>query len=71
MIKYDTLKVAGVIVSICKSSKTKDFKEKVIDVFLPDYETLNALSRSEEKQWISENNNRMKQICDFMNENNL
>ena len=68
MSKYRTVKINGIITRIAKDTDTPGYTEGVLEAFLPDDDNM---SINQTKQWVKENNNRMKRICEFMNENNL
>lgn len=67
--KYTTVKIGGIITQIALKSEIKGYTEGIIEIFFPD-DSENWNSK-QSKKWITENNNRMKAICDFLNENNL
>jgi len=67
MDKYVTVEISGIVTQIAKKLEP-GFTEGVIEIFFPDE---GELPKNQEKQWIAENNKRMKAICKFLNENNL
>jgi hypothetical protein len=68
MTKYTTVEVSGIITQIAKPTEVKGYTEGIIEVFLPDE---NSMTDKECNAWIKDNNKRMKAICKFLNENNL
>lgn len=68
MPKYTTVMVGGIITQIAKKTSIKGYTEGVLEVFLPDE---NSMDESEINAWIQENNVRMTKICRFLNQNNL
>jgi len=67
MDKYITVEISGIVTQIAKEIQP-GYTEGVIEAFLPDE---NQLTKKQEREWIAENNKRMKAICKFLNENNL
>lgn len=67
MAKYVTVEISGIVTQIAKELEP-GYTEGVIEIFFPDE---GELPKNQEKQWIAENNKRMKAICKFLNENNL
>lgn len=71
MSKYITVDIGGIITQIAKPTDIPGYTEGVIEAFLPDDEVLKGWNAEQEKQWVKENNKRMKAICKFLNDNNL
>ena len=67
MSKYIVAYVSGIAMQVAVKI-TDNYTMGVIEAFLPDE---NTLTPKEEKQWIKDNNKRMKSICKLLNENNL
>ena len=67
MAKYVTVEISGIITKIAKELEP-GYTEGVIEIFFPDE---GELTRKQEREWIVENNKRMKAICKLLNENNL
>lgn len=66
--KYTTVKISNIIIQIAKQTEIKGYTEGILEVFLPDE---NIMTAKQEKQWIKDNNKRMKAICKFLNDNDL
>jgi hypothetical protein len=67
MAKYVTVEISGIVTQIAKELEP-GYTEGVIEIFFPDE---GELTKKQEREWIVENNKRMKAICKFLNENNL
>lgn len=68
MDKYICTEIAGIITQIAVTTDTKGYTEGVLQVLLPDE---NEMTEKEQQIWIKKSNQRMKMICQFMNQNNL
>ena len=68
MAKYVTVEISGIVTQIRQHLGAVGYTEGVIEIFFPDE---GELTKKQEREWIAENNKRMKAICKFLNENNL
>lgn len=64
--KYVLVTVSGIITQIAKETAIEGYTEGVIEIFFPD--DLEKQSKKNQNKWIIENNNRMKAICNYLNE---
>jgi hypothetical protein len=67
--KYVTVTTSTIITQVAKRTLTPGYTEGVIECFLPD--NPEDMTKKEEREWIKQNNKRMKAICKFLNENDL
>ncbi len=69
--KYITVTISGIITAIGKPTETENYTESVIYCNIPDDSETEKWSKKQVRLWTMQNNDRMRKICDFMNENNL
>lgn len=69
--KYTTVEVSGVIISIAKTTDIPCYTETILEPMLPTDEELDKMSDNQQYKWTAENNKRMRAICDFLNKSNL
>lgn len=69
--KYTTVTVSGVIISIGKTTGVRGYTETLLESFLPDEKEIDEKGEGWTDNWIKENNKRMTAICKFLNANKL
>lgn len=68
MNKYICIEIRGIITQIVVKMGYKNYTESVLLVSLPNEDELTEI---ELRDWIEKSNNRMIQICNFMNQSGL
>lgn len=69
--KYITLKISGIITQVAVKTDTPAYTIGVIEAMMPSDEELTNMSQKQCNQWAKVNNEMMKAICKFMNDNNI
>jgi hypothetical protein len=66
---YATIKISGIFTSIAKLTDVEGYTESILETVIPD--DLQDMQGKYQRKWIRENNQRMKAICDFLNNQKL
>lgn len=66
-IKYVTVKSSNIIIAIGEDLG-QGFSATILETFLPTEEDLADWSDKKTDKWIAENNKRMEDICQFLND---
>jgi len=69
--KYICIKTTGVIGRIAIETDIPGYTEGILEPFFPSEEELETWNKIKQKEWIKQNNKRMRAICKFLNENDL
>jgi len=66
-LKYTTVKVSGIIISISKLTHIPGYTETVLSVQLPSDEELKRMTKKQVDAWAKESNTTIQKVCDLMN----
>ena len=65
--KYKVITISGIHMKIGFETDKAGYSESIIECNLPTDEEMENWSEKKVDEWIKENNERMKSICDFLN----
>jgi len=69
IMKYKVIYITGIATQIGHSTEIKGYTVGVFYSHIPSNEEAEAMGNKACKEWIRENNKRMRAICKFLNEN--